>query len=61
MALTYCESCGTIEGRTTEIVVWVDETYCDRAFEETITVCDECDTEEPIRHMPEHDNSDMER
>lgn len=45
MALKYCENCQQLEGDTKTVD---DE-----------TVCAECD--EPVRHIPEHDDGDMDR
>lgn len=47
MSLHYCENCHQLEG---------DCTY-DADSDETI--CDACG--EPVKHVPEHDDFDMER
>ncbi len=58
MALTYCEQCGAIEGKT-----YIRELFIPfqvEAVEEEVC-CAECDSTEPISYVPEHDDSDMER
>lgn len=58
MGLTYCELCGCIEGQTKEIP---DPNQVKDTLIEYMTVCAECDSNEPIQYVPEYDDSDMER
>ena len=49
--MTLCNSCNSVEGKTREIEIDGEE----------FTVCAECDCEEELVNVPEHDDYDMER
>lgn len=59
MALTYCENCGWVEGKTR----YLELDIVDRQGEKYThyLACAECDSDEPISHMPEHDDKDTDR
>lgn len=52
MSLTYCSECNSVEGS----VIFADEDE-DQEF----PMCGECESEEGLANIPEHDDFDMER
>lgn len=69
MSLTYCDACGSVEGRTRlataeEINKEFGQEYAnDDEVEDCLEnmVCEECGTIGELRGVPEHDDYDMER
>lgn len=52
MGIRFCRECQTVEGKT----------YFDPTDEnEEFPICAECDSEDSIKRVPEHDDGDMER